>query len=433
MPTLQTYPFDPTGQAPANLIVGEQHAVQEANYRDYYYIVPTYAPFFASDVSISLTATDGSTRQLMEGEDYYFAIPFIGATRSIGTPLYGAISFNNAILSGSISLRYHTLGGDFTTDPNAILQNLALLAYNPRTALWDIVTNKPAVFPPINHPQDIDTIFGAEAVINAIITLANTIANASGTTIVIGNSVGGGGSGDTYAVSPDRDIVLNGDTLTVEIIGHGASVPDTLYWSTIFWNATPANMASNNGSIAMTLNGGVKRGTLTIPCTNTSAVPVAFNLALRDDNVGGDILAMSDLIWITKGDMVVAKTGQIVNNNQTKSGFVFSEEKNTGLSNPASRVLDVIINDATIVRFDEVSHTRTIFFGPNNTYRMIWLPDGDIQVLDDQNTILFSLNDVASQTYVQNLIANFATTTYVNAAIAAIAIPKNKLFYLLNT
>ena len=44
---LEVIPFDPTGKAPSNLIQQEIHVITKQNYRDYHYIVPTFAPFFS--------------------------------------------------------------------------------------------------------------------------------------------------------------------------------------------------------------------------------------------------------------------------------------------------------------------------------------------------------------------------------------------------
>lgn len=440
--TLLTYPFDPTGQALSNRITGEQHAVQEANYRDYYYIVPTYAPLFEHNVVITYLAGDGSSRVLVPDVDYYFALPFLGATRSIGIPLYGAITLNNSIIDGTISIDYRTLGGEWTTDPAAILANLATLMYNPRVALWDVVTNKPAVFPPIVHPHNIDSIFGAEAVINAINELAGTIANSSGTTIVINDTLTGGGSGgsggsggtttnssDTFAIVQDRDRVLTGDTLTLNVIAQGGTVPDTLYWSMVMWNATSANFNTVSGTIAMSTLGGVKRGTIQIACTNNLVTPVGFNVLLRVDSIGGDVVAISDLLFVTRGDISVVKSGQIDLTNSTKSGLVFANEQNTGLSNPAPLVMDAIVGGTPIIRLDHSLNSRTMFYGPNNAYRMVWQPDGNVEVFDDNDVVIFSIFDAASKAYVQTFMGLYATTQYVDDAVNAAKVPMNKLYY----
>lgn len=433
MPTLLTYPFDPTGQAVSNRITGEQHPIQEANYRDYYYIVPTYAPFFENDVVITYTAVGGAQRVLVPDVDYYFALPYLGATRSIGVPLFGAISFNNSIVDGTITIDYRTLGGDWTTDPAVVLQNLATLMYNPRIALWDVVTDKPAIFPPINHLQNIDTIYGAQALIDALIMISNTIANSSGTTIVIGGTGGGGGGtgnlSDTYSIECTTDRISNGDTVTFNIIAQGAGVPSTVYWSIVHLTSNLSNFSAQSGTVAMTLQNGLMRGSFTLQCTNNTPIPVGFSLAVHVDNIGGDIVAFTEFIGITNGDMVVAKSGGIDATNSQSNGIVFSAERNTGLANTASKILDMLVNGKSVFTADDNTNTRTMSFGPNNAYRMVWEPDGDIKVFDNTNALLFSTNATATQIYVQNLLNSYASLAYVDAAILASSITKNKLFF----
>ncbi len=174
--TTVTYPFDPTGSAVSNLVTNEQHAVTEANYRDYFFIVPTFAPFFANNFKISLTA-EGITRELVEGVDFDFALPFVAAQRSIGQPIYGGITLTNNITTGIITLeQYQTLGGDWIADQQYVYAQLAEKIYNPRITVWDMVTNVQTCFPPINHPLDIADVYGQQDLINAVLSLASSLA-----------------------------------------------------------------------------------------------------------------------------------------------------------------------------------------------------------------------------------------------------------------
>ena len=432
LPVLQTYPFDPTGQAATNLVVGEQHAVQEANFRDYYYVVPIFAPFFAADVIITFTEVGGTVRTLVEGEDYYFALPFIGATRSIGVPLYGAISLNNSIISGSISLHYRTVGGDFTTDPATILQNLALLAYNPRTALWDVITDKPAVFPPINHPQDIDTIFGQEDLINSILALASTIANTPSTTINITPGGGGGGTtvvseNDYYAVSATSDVIQTGQVATFKVVAPNPNTPNTLYWTVVFWNATSGNFSSVTGAFSMSLVGGVKTGSFNMTCNNAAATPASFMVAVHTDSNVGAVVAISDIVSITSGDKVVARSGLITLNNPANVGVVFSGDNDSGLCNPSDGVLDLVVNGVVALNIDTTTNTRTFFFGPNDEYRFVCRADGVVAIYDNNNSILFSSDTVATISQVSASIS--ALYNQLHAEIEAMRVTDQKLYF----
>lgn len=178
------YPFDPTGRAITNYIVEEQHIVTEANYRDYFFIVPKFAPFFADRVIVKHHNLN-EVRTLVEGTDYYLALNYLGATRSIGQPVYGAISLNSLINIGIVTISYQTLGGPWCADVQYVLETLAEREYNPRLAVWDQVTNVQETFPPINHTQDFETLAGYEELIQSIVEISTTIANSESHTPVI--------------------------------------------------------------------------------------------------------------------------------------------------------------------------------------------------------------------------------------------------------
>lgn len=170
------YPFDPTGRAITNYIVEEQHIVTEANYRDYFFIVPKFAPFFADRVIVKHHNLN-EVRTLVEGTDYYLALNYLGATRSIGQPIYGAISLNSLINIGIITVSYQTLGGPWCADVGYVTEYLAEKHYNPRLVVWDQVTNVQETFPPINHQHDFEILAGYEDLIQAIVNLSSTIAD----------------------------------------------------------------------------------------------------------------------------------------------------------------------------------------------------------------------------------------------------------------
>jgi hypothetical protein len=49
------------------------------------------------------------------------------------------------------------------------------MAYNPRTTVWDVVTDKPSAFPPITHDQNLDYVYGHLELITAINGIASQI------------------------------------------------------------------------------------------------------------------------------------------------------------------------------------------------------------------------------------------------------------------
>lgn len=175
------YPVDYTGQKTTNLVKGEQHAVTEANYRDYYFIVPTFAPFFTSNFKLIHQAEDGTTRELDEGVDYMFTLQYLGASRSIGIPVYGGISLSNLITAGTVSLEYQTIGGMWCADAAYVLERLAEKNYNPRTTAWDNLTNVQETFPPVNHNLDFDYVMGQGELIAQLALMTSAIASGTGT------------------------------------------------------------------------------------------------------------------------------------------------------------------------------------------------------------------------------------------------------------
>jgi hypothetical protein len=170
-----TYPLDTSGRAITNLITNELHTVSEANFRDYFFIVPNFAPFYINGFILKYHL-NGEERILTEGIDYSFALPYIAGTRSVGIPLYGAITLNNLNIAGILETTYQCLGGQWVANRLYVLQYLAEKAYNPRTTIWDTVTDKPAIFPPTPHYQDYATFYGQEEFVAAIGRVADAIA-----------------------------------------------------------------------------------------------------------------------------------------------------------------------------------------------------------------------------------------------------------------
>lgn len=172
-----TYPFDPTGLAATNKIVGERQVLNQVPYNQYSLLIPLAAPFFAESMSVTLYGTGGTSTPLVPGVDYVLTHYFIEATRSIGKPIYGSVTFYNNNLTGVISFNYQTLGGTWTLTETQITEILANIVSNPRITTWEQITDLPNTFPPINHVWDIDDMVNMDSVVAAI----NDITAAIGT------------------------------------------------------------------------------------------------------------------------------------------------------------------------------------------------------------------------------------------------------------
>jgi hypothetical protein len=170
-----TYQFDTTGLAPANRVIGETHTLTEINSSTYRILIPRFAPFYLDNLTVKYIDNAGVIHSLTENIDFHVTLPYIGASRSIGKMLYGAISIIREDLQGMIALDYQTLGGEWVADPDLVRVALAQAVYNPRTTVWDIVTNKPNAFPPINHSLDVAQVYGQDELIAALSGVGSAI------------------------------------------------------------------------------------------------------------------------------------------------------------------------------------------------------------------------------------------------------------------
>lgn len=166
MPTV-TYPLDMSGNNPANLIENELHTVSESHFKDYFFIVPEFAPFYVDNFSLSISI-NGNITPLQEDVDYSFALQYVTGTRVSGKAMYGAITLHNLNLNGILLMNYQTIGGDQIADRLLVLTTLADKAYNPRTTIWDILTNVPNSLPPSPHYQDYDQFLGQEELVTKL-------------------------------------------------------------------------------------------------------------------------------------------------------------------------------------------------------------------------------------------------------------------------
>lgn len=171
--------FDPTGTAPTNRVTGEKHTVTASNARDFHFLVPLFAPFFAfpGALSVVFQPTTGNSLTLVEGVDYNLAFQFIGASRACAKPVYGGITLLNTALVGVFTLAYRTLGGNWTLNQPEINRILATAVVNPRVTAWEQVIDRPVLFPVIDHEWNLTDLVGAREVERAIQGIGAAIAS----------------------------------------------------------------------------------------------------------------------------------------------------------------------------------------------------------------------------------------------------------------
>lgn len=300
------YPLDLTGVASSNLIVDELHSVNEAQFRDYFFIVPQLAPFYVDNFSLSILS-GSNTILLREDVDYSFALPYLAGTRSTGKQMYGAVTLNNLDMNGILKMTYQTVGGDQVADRLTVLSMLADKAYNPRTTVWDILTNVPNAFPPTPHYQDYEDFKGQEAVVEKLAEVRDAIlANSSLTSEKLTqflNDFNQGQSAVYVRKAGDRmtgPLVLPGDPTDSMDAATKQYVDDTTFNRAVMLQmleqyATLAIMQANLDT-KLNLVGGIMQGPIKLPSD-----PVADEDATRKSYVDNLISNQANTIAQLQG------------------------------------------------------------------------------------------------------------------------------------
>jgi len=177
--TSPAYPVDYSGRNAANLITNEQQVLTGVTGHDYYFIIPRYAPYFESSLTISFKALSGEVRVLKSGIDYYPTHYFLGASRACASQIYSSITFLNQALVGTVTMSYQTLGGEWVEDTGTIAEVLADRVRNPRITTWEQVVDLPGLFPVVDHAWNLVDMVGMSAVVDALGRVSDAIANAA--------------------------------------------------------------------------------------------------------------------------------------------------------------------------------------------------------------------------------------------------------------
>ncbi len=178
--TTTIYPFDPTGAALTNKIVGERQTISPPNWTDFYFILPLATPYFSESLAGNLSMVP-SGKILVEGVDYICTHRFYDATVQCASPVYGSITFLDRTLSGVLNLNYQTLGGDWTLNSTQISTVLANTLLDPRITTWEEVVTLPYQFPPVSHQWDIVDMIGAKDIVSALNAMVTALLQSGST------------------------------------------------------------------------------------------------------------------------------------------------------------------------------------------------------------------------------------------------------------
>lgn len=169
-----TYPFDPNGTAPSNLITRELHTIAPDVGRVYNFLIPRAAPFFGASMQIKNVSTGNF---LVKNIDFVCTHAFEAASNTEPyLPVYGSVLLTNTGFTGQLELTYQTLGGEYTLSEQQLLTTIVNATLDPRVTTWESVADKPYVYAPIDHTHHADTLVGMDEVVTAIYAIANNLA-----------------------------------------------------------------------------------------------------------------------------------------------------------------------------------------------------------------------------------------------------------------
>lgn len=178
MATTYTYPFDPTGIATTNAVANERHVLSPPAWKDFYFIVPKFAPYFRDSLRVIHRP---SGKLLVEGKDYHCTHYFHAASHGVARRVYGSITMLDKTLIGVLEINYQTIGGDWVLDASADLTRLTDTLTNPRITTWEEVVDVPYQFPPIDHQWNLEDLKGMEAILPILEEMTEAIRDSSGT------------------------------------------------------------------------------------------------------------------------------------------------------------------------------------------------------------------------------------------------------------
>lgn len=157
---------------PNNLIDDEVQTLQTPGLDDYYFIIPHAAPYYVETLILLNHATGVP---YVEGVDYVPGHYFVDAMESLKRPIAGSIRILRRQMFGNVRLVYHTVGGQWGHNSQAILQELSSKQLNPIVRSWEQIDGLPARFPTISHDQSVDHLVGSDDIMQAINGIADAV------------------------------------------------------------------------------------------------------------------------------------------------------------------------------------------------------------------------------------------------------------------
>jgi hypothetical protein len=130
--------LDTTGASGVNLVTGEIHAISTLGNGRKVLLPLNQGLFFYKGLSVVYTDHDGDSHILTQGQDYTLMFAIHGVASN--NPVYANILVENTKLSGTLSVTYQALGGNWYLSSNEIRERVGAIEYNPDIAYLGLQT-----------------------------------------------------------------------------------------------------------------------------------------------------------------------------------------------------------------------------------------------------------------------------------------------------
>lgn len=161
-----TLPKDLTGSSAANRISSEYQQI-EGGARGL--IRPYYAPFYKDSLQVHSVSGQNVLSVLFYPQDYTFGDLDVEATKESGKEVYRSILLVNPYLTSIFSVSYQAFGGEKNVNTTALYTDAQLVSVR-RQIDFSLLLDTPAVYPPINHTNDIADVYGFDVLINRFLS-----------------------------------------------------------------------------------------------------------------------------------------------------------------------------------------------------------------------------------------------------------------------
>lgn len=256
----QRYMLDPTGTNPDNLVSGEEHVLENLQYR---FIVPKHGPFYSESVVVVDAVTNTPLVKTTKDVVGQYTIPVISqeATLKMGLEVADAILITDQSVATRVYVSYQTVGGFFQRNVDNVVNIFNAFLNDNRKVDWlNGIYGKPTEFPPSVHAHSLMDVFGFETMtfmlerINQAILLGNTpafqmildaIMNLRASKEDVDNGIISDGlvslevlqhatqryNFNSVVMTPMDAFCGNGKTTTVDVRTTDCPLHDRLYWT----------------------------------------------------------------------------------------------------------------------------------------------------------------------------------------------------------